>query len=578
MSIAADLGSVQRSVEVGWDAAAYSNGNSPAPSIRQREAIIRRMAARLRAPDKSDRYRYEAMAEIFRQYEGIEEDLNSYEDYLSQMADSPQKTRDLKAIQDLRENIKDARAGLIPEFSRLGKKTQVSRGVIDYVHGEVDQAARQTQEAFGQPGVGLGSSGEGFRRFLDKQVTKVENAPKSIAKSLWGQGKSALDSVDKGAERTVGISIQNYLLLMLVLLFLFLLNEGKYRLDQLVELLPGGDRTEETATSDTISFGGPPIQEGDIFGEEQVAINSGYGNRVHPIDGIVKFHSGVDWPGRQGRPLYFPFKKGSVECFPGSQTGGFGLTARAKADPELGSPHTDYSIAATHLTSCVPGFYEGGEQFGAVGGDPELEPEKAGYSTGVHLHFMQFPSDGNWMEDHVHPQTNYLKATLDGTPMDVQASGGAFPSAEAERIAVDFIKGFESFDAEAYQDSGGVWTIGWGVTSYPPDGRPVQEGDTVTMEEAEEHFKWHLNKSAADVASLFTAPLTDAEFAALVSFVYNGGAGAVTSRNIDEFWNSGQKGLAKQAMLGLIKDEAGNVLEGLIRRRNEEIQLMESGG
>lgn len=578
MSIAADLGSVQRSVEVGWDAAAYSNENSPAPSIQQRESIIRRMAARIRAPDKSDLYRYEAMAEIFRQYEGIEEDLNSYETYLLGMADTPQRASDLQAIQELRENIEDARSGLIPEFSRLGRKTRFRRGAINYVHGEVDQAARQTQEAFGQPGVGLGSSGKGFRKFLDKQVTKVEDAPKSFAKSLWGKGKSALNSVDQGAERTVGISIQNYLLMMLVLLFLFLLNEGKYRLDQLMELLPGGDRTEETANSsgDTISFGGPPIEEGDIFGEEEIAINSGYGNRVHPIDGTVKFHSGVDWPGRQGRPLYFPFKKGSVECFSGSQTGGFGLTARAKADPELGAPHTDYSIAATHLTSCVPGFYEGGDQFGAVGGDPELEPDNAGSSTGVHLHFMQFPSGGNWGMDHVHPQTNYLKAILDGTPMDVQSSGGAFPSAEAEQIAVDFIKRFESFRAEAYQDSGGVWTIGWGVTSYP-DGSSVKGGQRVTMEEADEHFKWHLNKAASQVAEVITAPMTAGEFVALTSFVYNGGIGALTSRDIHTYFNSGQKGLAKQAMMGLVKDASGTVLNGLIRRRNEEIQLMEGG-
>ena len=44
---------------------------------------------------------------------------------------------------------------------------------------------------------------------------------------------------------------------------------------------------------------------------------------------------------------------------------------------------------------------------------------------------------------------------------------------------VDFIKAHEALRLKAYQDSKGVWTIGWGHT------KGVKPGDVITREQAE---------------------------------------------------------------------------------------------
>ena len=45
---------------------------------------------------------------------------------------------------------------------------------------------------------------------------------------------------------------------------------------------------------------------------------------------------------------------------------------------------------------------------------------------------------------------------------------------------VDFIKSHEALRLKAYQDSKGVWTIGWGHT------KGVKPGDVITREQAEQ--------------------------------------------------------------------------------------------
>ena len=45
---------------------------------------------------------------------------------------------------------------------------------------------------------------------------------------------------------------------------------------------------------------------------------------------------------------------------------------------------------------------------------------------------------------------------------------------------LDFIKSFEGLRLKSYQDSIGVWTIGWGHT------RGVKKGQVITKEQAEQ--------------------------------------------------------------------------------------------
>lgn len=54
------------------------------------------------------------------------------------------------------------------------------------------------------------------------------------------------------------------------------------------------------------------------------------------------------------------------------------------------------------------------------------------------------------------------------------------------------LKTYEGFRTNAYQDSVGVWTIGYGSTYV--DGRPVKQGDTITADKALQQKKNDINK------------------------------------------------------------------------------------
>jgi len=82
------------------------------------------------------------------------------------------------------------------------------------------------------------------------------------------------------------------------------------------------------------------------------------------------------------------------------------------------------------------------------------------------------------------------------------------------------VKRFESCRLEAYRDSGGIWTIGWGRTAG------INPNQTCTQEEADQWLAEDLHFAEAAVDDLVLVPLTDAMREALVSFVYNVGRGA----------------------------------------------------
>jgi lysozyme len=68
-----------------------------------------------------------------------------------------------------------------------------------------------------------------------------------------------------------------------------------------------------------------------------------------------------------------------------------------------------------------------------------------------------------------------------------EGGSGMTPSSKC----YDLIKRFEGCRLEAYQDSVGVWTIGWGTTRYP-DGSPVSPGDKITQAEADYYLEYEV--------------------------------------------------------------------------------------
>jgi GH24 family phage-related lysozyme (muramidase) len=87
---------------------------------------------------------------------------------------------------------------------------------------------------------------------------------------------------------------------------------------------------------------------------------------------------------------------------------------------------------------------------------------------------------------------------------------------------ISLIKEFEGCKLAAYQDSVGVWTIGYGWTQ-PVDGKPIRAGMTIKQETAERLLKqgWLATKMTS---RLVKVELTQGQFDALVSFTYNLGA------------------------------------------------------
>lgn len=85
----------------------------------------------------------------------------------------------------------------------------------------------------------------------------------------------------------------------------------------------------------------------------------------------------------------------------------------------------------------------------------------------------------------------------------------------------------EQFRSVAYQDSGGVWTVGYGET------KGVKKGDKITPERALIQLEKSVDGYATQIKACFgDVPLYQHEFDAYVDLAYNVGAGAVCKSSI----------------------------------------------
>lgn len=95
---------------------------------------------------------------------------------------------------------------------------------------------------------------------------------------------------------------------------------------------------------------------------------------------------------------------------------------------------------------------------------------------------------------------------------------------EMDGEGIDFLIKEEGIELNAYQDSGGIWTIGVGCTYYP-DGSKVKEGDNLSMGEAIKLFKTVLKNFELTVYSTTRDDLNQHNFNALTSLCFNIGQG-----------------------------------------------------
>ncbi|WP_273465684.1 lysozyme [Pseudomonas sp.] len=99
---------------------------------------------------------------------------------------------------------------------------------------------------------------------------------------------------------------------------------------------------------------------------------------------------------------------------------------------------------------------------------------------------------------------------------------------------LSLIKSFEGLRLQAYQDSVGVWTIGYGTT------RGVKPGMTITKEQAERMLLNDVQRFEPEVQRLVTAPLNQNQWDALMSFTYNLGAANLESSTLRARRGSGR--------------------------------------
>ncbi len=138
-------------------------------------------------------------------------------------------------------------------------------------------------------------------------------------------------------------------------------------------------------------------------------------------------------------------------------------------------------------------------------------------------------------------------------------------------IGILLVKTFEGYRDEAYICPGGKWTIGYGHTNN------VKQGDTCTQSEAEEYLKEDL-KVAEDAINAQGLSLSQQQFDALVSFVYNIGTGNFQSSTLLKRLRQDTEDYETlEYEWKRWKYSNKQVLKGLVRRRAAEWSLYKNG-
>lgn len=125
------------------------------------------------------------------------------------------------------------------------------------------------------------------------------------------------------------------------------------------------------------------------------------------------------------------------------------------------------------------------------------------------------------------------------------------------------IRQFEGCRLQAYLCPAGVVTIGTGHT------KGVKLGDRCSQEQADLWLSQDLEDAAAAVATLVHVPLTQGQFDALVSFVFNFGASKFRTSTLLRMLNDGRP-FAAAAQFKLWVRADGKVEPGLVKRRAAE--------
>lgn len=128
------------------------------------------------------------------------------------------------------------------------------------------------------------------------------------------------------------------------------------------------------------------------------------------------------------------------------------------------------------------------------------------------------------------------------------------------------IKDSEGLRLRAYKDAVGIPTIGYGHT------KDVKMGDNITPIKAEELLREDLVWAQEAVEKMTPPKTTDNQFSALVSLVFNVGAGNIKASTLLKLLRRGDiKGAAAEFLRW--NRAGGKILPGLVKRRKKEMEL-----
>jgi len=154
---------------------------------------------------------------------------------------------------------------------------------------------------------------------------------------------------------------------------------------------------------------------------------------------------------------------------------------------------------------------------------------------------------------------------------EASAWDGSVPPA-----ATAVVKRIEGFFAHPYDDNGaqpgGTWTIGYGTIVDAQGRRVTPQTPPITEAEAEQLLRRDMAGAARDVQQRVQVPLRTCEAAALISWVYNLGAGNLAKSTLLLRLNANRKSEVPAEMRKWIMQE-GRPMLGLLRRRWAEAAI-----
>jgi lysozyme len=131
---------------------------------------------------------------------------------------------------------------------------------------------------------------------------------------------------------------------------------------------------------------------------------------------------------------------------------------------------------------------------------------------------------------------------------------------------INLIKRFEGLELKAYKDSVGILTIGYGHT------HAVKAGDVITGEQAHAFLREDLQVAEMTINTNVKVKLTQGQFDALASFVFNLGSGNFVKSTLIRKLNAGDYAGAADEF-GKWVNAGGKKLPGLVKRRAAEREV-----